>query len=133
MVFRDKLELLRWVRSYNGSKEGKLLLERAVHLDGVEAVAHMCGLPTNLDAAHVNEQNMRETYFRGVATLRGSHISSREAAEAHALLKTSLASAAASLRRGAPNLAETLLKLKYQELTYPAGAIVPREEIMGTN
>lgn len=130
MVFRDKLELLRWVRSYQGSPEGKMLLERATHLDGVEAVAHLCGLPTNLDAAHVNEQVMRETYFRGVGTLRGAHISSKEAAEAHSLLKSSTAAAAATLRRGAPNLRDTLIKLKHRELTYQADEVVPRGEIM---
>ncbi len=130
MVFRDKLELLRWVRNYQGSEDGKKLLERAVHLDGVEAVAHLCGFPTRLDAAHVNEQIMRETYFRGVGTLRGSHISSREAAEAHSLLKSSLASAGATLRRGAPNVAETFLKLKHRELTFGPDEVVPRGEIM---
>ena len=129
-VFRDKLELWRWVKNYNGTKEGKQLLERAVHLDGVEAVADMCGLPTNLDAAHVNEQVMRATYFRGMGTLRGSHISSREAAEAHSLLKSSTTSAAATLRRGAPNLKDTLIKLKHRELTYQADEVVPRTEIM---
>jgi hypothetical protein len=132
-VFRDKLELLRWVKHYPGTKEGKLLLERAVHLDGVEAVADLCGLPSNLDAAHVNEQVMRATYFRGMGTLRGSHISSREAAEAHSLLKSSLTSAAATLRRGAPNLTQTLLKLKYRELTFSPDEVVPRGDIMGTN
>jgi len=90
----------------------------------------MCGLPTNLDAAHVNEQVMRATYFRGMGTLRGSHISSREAAEAHSLLKSSTTSAAATLRRGAPNLKDTLIKLKHRELTYQADEVVPRTEIM---
>lgn len=130
LVFRDKLELLRWVRGYQGTPEGKMLLERATHLDGVEAVAHLCGLPTNLDAAHVNEQVMRETYFRGVGTLRGAHISSKEAAEAHSLLKSSMTSAAATLRRGAPNLKDTLIKLRHRELTYQADEVVPRGEIM---
>lgn len=130
MVFRDKLELLRWVRNYQGTSDGKKLLERATHLDGVEAVADLCGLPTNLDAAHVNEQVMRATYFRGMGTLRSSHISSREAAEAHSLLKSSTSAAAATLRRGAPNLAETLIKLRHRELTYQADEVVPRGEIM---
>ncbi len=132
LVFRDKLELLRWVRNYRGSEAGKLILEKAVHLDNVEAVAHLCGLPSKLDAAHVNEMVMRETYFRGVSTLRGSSISSREAAEAHNLLKTSMSAAAATLKRGAPNLAETIqkLNLKHRELTYQADEVVPRGEIM---
>lgn len=130
MVFRDKLELLRWVRSYDGTVDGKKLLERATQFDGVEAVADLCGLPTNLDAAHVNEQVMRATYFRGMGTLRNSHISSKEAVEAHSLLRSSTTAAAATLRRGAPNLAETLIKLKHRELTYLADEVVPRGEIM---
>lgn len=130
MVFRDKLELLRWVRNYQGSVDGKKLLERAVHLDGIEAVAHLCGLPTNLDGAHVNEQTMRETYFRGVATLRGSHITSREAVEAHSLLRSSVAAAGATLRHGAPNMADVWAKLKHRDLTYRANEVVPRAEIM---
>jgi hypothetical protein len=130
LVFRDKLELLRWVKNYQGSAEGKKLLERAVHFDGVEAVAHLCGLPTNLDAAHVNEQIMRETYFRGVNTLRGTHISSREAVEAHSLMRSAVAAAAATMRRGAPNMAEIWAKLKHRDLTYKADEVVPRAEIM---
>lgn len=129
-VFRDRLEMLRWSVNYKGTTQGKLLIERAVHLDGVEAVADLCGLPSFLDAAHVNEQTMRTAYFRGMGTLRGSHISSREAAEAHSLLKTAVAAAAATLRRGAPNIAETLLKLKHRELTFQPDEIVPRAEIM---
>ncbi len=129
-VFRDKLELLRWARLYQGSTEGKLLLARALHLDGVEAVAHFCGLPTNLDAAHVNEQVMRETYFRGIGTLRNSTLSSAEAAASHALLKTSTAAAMATQKRGAPNVRDALLKLKNRELTYKINEVVPREEIM---
>lgn len=130
LVFRDKLELLRWVRGYQGTREGRMLLERAMHLDGVEAVAHLCGLPTNLDAAHVNEQVMRETYFRGVGTLRSSNIASAEAAAAHAHLKTATAAALATQKRGAPNLKEALLKLKNRDLTYKVDEIVPRGEIM---
>lgn len=130
LVFRDKLELLRWVRNYQGSEDGKKLLERAVHFDGVEAVAHLCGLPTNLDGAHVNEQVMRETYFRGMSTLRGSHITSREAVESHGLLKSSVTAAAATLRRGAPNMADIWAKLKHRDLTYRANEVVPRAEIM---
>jgi hypothetical protein len=128
-VFRDQLELLRWVKRYAGTREGKLLLERAVHL-GVEAVAHLCGLPTRLDAAHVNEQTMRETYFRGMGTLRGSTISSAEAAAAHAMLKTSVAAASLTQRRGAPDLRDTLLRLKHRELTLTADEGIPRVEIL---
>lgn len=131
-VFRDKLELLRWVQRYPGTREGKILLERAVHFDNVEAVAHLCGLPSKLDGAHVNAMVMRETYFRGTGTLRGASISSTEAAAAHNMLKTAMTAAAASLKSTVPNLAETLMKLnlKHRELTYSADDVVPRGEIM---
>lgn len=129
-AFRDRLELLRWVRIYEGTREGKLLLERAVHADGVEAVAHLCGFESALDPNRVNEQVMREAYFRGVGTLRGSGLSSTDAAAAHQLLKTATATAAAAQKRGAPNVGDTLLKLKHREMTYQAEDIVPRGEIL---
>jgi len=129
-VFRDKLELFRWVKNYQGTREGKLLLERAVHVDGLEAVAHLCGVATVLDAAHVNEQAMRETYFRGMGTLRSSQISSADAAAAHSQLKTAGAFAQATQRRGAPNLNEVLFKLKHREMTMQADEDIPRGEIL---
>lgn len=129
-VFRDRFELLRWVRSYQGTDAGKILLEKAVHFDGIEGIAHLCGLPTHLDPAYVNEQVMRETYFRGSTTLRSSDISSKEANDAHAMLRSAMSAAQAAGKRSAPNMAETLLKLKHREMTFKADEVVPREEIM---
>lgn len=132
LAFRDKLEMMRWVRRYEGSHQGKLMLDRAIHLDGVEAVAHLCGLPTALDPQRVHEQTMRETYFRGVATLRNSNISSADASAAHLMLKTAAVEADAAQRRGAPNLGETLLKLKHRDYTVNFGAenAMPPGEIL---
>lgn len=129
-AFRDKLELLRWTRMYEGTREGKLLLEKAVHLDGVEAVAHLCGLTSALDPNHVNEQVMRESYFRGVSTFRGSSISSADAVAAHQLMKTATSAAVATQKRSAPNIADTLLKLKHREMTFQTGDVVPQGEIL---
>lgn len=129
-AFRDKLEMLRWIRMYDGSPEGKLLLSRAAHLDGVEAIAHFCGLKSSLDPSHVNEQVMRESYFRSVGTLRASSITSGEATAAHALMKTATATALAAGKRGAPDLAATLLKLKTREMTFHLEDVVPTGEIL---
>lgn len=130
MVFRDKLELLRWVRLYQGTREGELLLQRAVVLDGVEAVADLCGLATKLDAAHVNEQIMRATYFRGISTLSASRVSGANAVAAHNLLKSSMVAGAATQKRGTPDLHEIILKLKHRELTFQADEDIPRGEIL---
>lgn len=129
-AFRDKLELMRWARLYQGTREGRLLLEKAIHMDGVEAIAHLCGMPSRLDPNHVHEQAMRETYFRGVSTFRGSSISSPDALAAHQLLKTALVAAAATQKRSAPNIADTLLKLKHREMTFQAEDVVPAGEIL---
>jgi hypothetical protein len=129
-VFRDKLELLRWIRAYDGTREGRLLLDRAVHLDGVEAIAHFCGLPATLDPNHVNEQVMRETYFRSIGTMRNSSIAGADAQAAHQLMKTATVAAVAAQKRGAPNMAETLLKLKHREMTFHLEDIAPSGEIL---
>lgn len=129
-VFRDKLEMLRWIHLYDGSRVGKLMLERAAHFDGVEAIAHYCGLPSHLDPNHVNEQVMRESYFRSIGTMRTTSISSAEAVAAHQLMKTATATAEAAQKRGAPNMADTILKLKHREVTWHIEDIAPHGEIL---
>jgi len=129
-AFRDKLEMMRWVNNYKGSRSGKILLEKALHFDGIEAIAHLSGLPTNLSADHVNEQVLRESYFRGISTLRASSISGPDALAAHQLMKTATATAAAVANRGGPNMSETLLKLKHREVTWHVEDIAPHGEIL---
>ena len=129
-MFRDKLEMMRWVHQYKGTHAGKLLLERALHFDGVEAIAHLCGLPSKLEPDHVNQQVMRETYFRGLSTLRASNIASADAVAAHQLMKTATSAAGAAAKRTIPSVAETLLKLKHREMTWHAEDVVPHGEIL---
>jgi hypothetical protein len=129
-VFRDRLEMLRWIHRYDGTREGKLLLTRAAHFDGIEAIAHLCGLPSNLSPNHVNEQAMRETYFRSMGTMRSTTISGAEGQAAHQMLKTAISAAGAAQKRGAPNLAEALLKLKHREMTFHVEDIMPHGEIL---
>ena len=129
-AFRDKLEMLRWIHMYNGSRAGKLMLERAVHYDGLKTLIHLLGQPTELDPNHVVEQVMRESYFRGLGTMRATSLSSAEATAAHQLMKTATANAAAAQKRGAPNMAETLLKLKHREVTWHVEDIELHGEIL---
>ncbi|HET6494036.1 MAG TPA: hypothetical protein VFH61_01570, partial [Thermoleophilia bacterium] len=127
-TFRDRLEMLRWVHRYEGTREGKLLLTRAVHFDGVEALAHLCGLTSNLSPSHVNEQAMRETYFRSMGTMRSTSISSAENQAVHQMIKTAMTAAAASQKSGAPNINEALLKLKHREMTFHVEDVMPHGE-----
>jgi len=129
-AFRDKLEMMRWVNMYKGSRAGKILLERAMHFDGIEAIAHLSGLKTELEPEHVNAQAMRESYFRGISTLRASSISGPDAMAAHSLMKTAMTAAAAAANQGTPNMAETLLKLKHREVTWHVEDIAPHGEIL---
>lgn len=129
-AFRDKLELMRWISRYNGSRVGKLMLERAVHHDGLKTLIHLLGQPTDLDPQHVVEQVMRESYFRGLGTMRATTLSSAEAAAAHQLMKTATASAAAAQQRSAPSMAATLLKLKHREVTWHVEDITSHGEIL---
>lgn len=121
--FRDRLELLRWVRSYKGTVEGKLLLEKAVAYRGLEAVAHICGFESTLDPQHVAEHTMREGFFRGVSTMRSSRITSAEANAAHQLLKTAMIAAVTAQKRGSANIAETLLNLQHRDMTSTIDAL----------
>jgi hypothetical protein len=130
LAFRDRLEMMRWVNMYKGSRSGKIMLERALHFDGIEAIAHLSGRQTSLSPDHVNEQAMRESYFRGVSTLRASSISGPDAMAAHQLMKTATTTAAAVANRGAPNMAETMLKLKHREVTWHVEDIMPHGEIL---
>jgi hypothetical protein len=129
-VFRDKLELMRWISRYNGSHPGKLMLERAIHHDGLKTLTHLVGQTTDLDPQHVVEQVMRESYYRGLGTMRATNLSSAEAAAAHQLMKTATASATAAQQRSAPSLAATLLKLKHREVTWHVEDITSHGEIL---
>jgi hypothetical protein len=129
-AFRDRLEMMRWVNMYKGSRTGKVMLERALHFDGIEAIAHLSGRKTVLSPDHVNEQAMRESYFRSISTLRASSIAGPDALAAHQLMKTAMTAAQAAANRGEPNMAETLLKLKHREVTWHVEDIVPHGEIL---
>lgn len=130
--FRDRLEMLRWVNQYGGTRQGKLLLEKAVHFHGVEALAHLHGLPSNLDPSEVHKQTMREAYFRGISTARATRLGTPEAVAANAALKTAAASALALGGGDDASLTDVIakLKLKFREDTLAADAAVPREEIL---
>jgi hypothetical protein len=129
--FRDRLELLRWVRNYEGSPLGRAMLAVATHFDGVEALAHHSGRESKLSASHVQEQTMREAYFRSMRTLRMNTLNSTEGSAAHSMLKTAMNAAALVSDGGTGgNLSDLLAKLKFRELTHEAGAAVPREEIV---
>jgi hypothetical protein len=128
-AFRDKLEMWRWINKYEGTSDGKLLLHRAVHVDGIQAIAHYCGLMTDLDPNHVNGQVMREAYFRSIGTMRANKISSGEASAAHQLMKTAAASALASKVSDAPNLSEVFAKLKHRDMTISVEDL-SKEEIL---
>ena len=129
-AFRDRLEMMRWVHMYTGTHRGRQMLERAMHLDGIEAIAHICGLPSNLETEHVHQQVMRESYFRSIGTMRASNLSSAEAGAAHQLMKTATATAQTASKRGAPNLADVLAKLKHREMTFHVEDITAHGEIL---
>ena len=129
-AFRDRFELMRWVNMYKGSRSGKIMLERALHFDGVEAIAHLSGRQTKLTPDHVNEQAMRESYFRGISTLRASSISGPDALAAHQLVKTAVSAAAAAQNRGAPDMSEVIMKIKHREVTWHVEDIAPNGEIL---
>lgn len=130
--FRDRLEMLRWINSYKGSHNGKLLLATAIHQHGLEALAHMHGLPSALDPEDVQKQWMRESYFRGIGTHRSTRLGSTESNAASAALKAA-ATAALSLSGAGDGDASSIvskLKLRFREETQAAGIAVPREEIL---
>jgi len=129
--FRDRLEMLRWIHLYQGSRQGKLLLEKAIHVHGLEALAHMHGLASELDSDDVHKQSMRESYFRGIGVSRSTKLGSPESNAAGAALKAAAASAIA-LGGAGDDGGDILskLKLKFREETQAAGAAVPREEIL---
>lgn len=116
-VFRDRLELLRWVRQYTGSDDGRLYLQTAV-LHGVEPLAWLCGLDANVDPQRVMQGVMSDSFFRGLAH-RNASVASKEASAAHAFQKTALSTAQALMRRGPPDIGSLIIKLKHRDLTAP--------------
>lgn len=116
-VFRDRLELLRWVRQYNGSDDGRLYLQTAV-LHGVEPLAWLCGLDASVDPQRVMQGVMSDSFFRGLSH-RTATVASKEAAAAHAFQKTALSTAQALMRRGPPDIGSLIIKLKHRDLTAP--------------
>lgn len=118
-AFRDRLELMRWIRQYQGSEDGRLYLQTAV-LHGVEPLAWLCGLDAAVDPQRVLQQVMSDAFFRGMAH-RGTGVASKEAAAAHAFQKTATSTAQALMRRGPPDIGNLLIKLKHQDHTTPLG------------
>lgn len=129
-VFRDELELLDWVQSYDGDMLGRTLLQQAI-VSGVPGLQWQFGRAGDLklDPKAVVNQAMVDAHFRSRAG-RLSGVASKEAVAAHGYSKTALM-AASTLKENETNLLqELLIKLQHADRTTPITAEERPDDIL---
>lgn len=122
-VFRDRLDLLSWVRTYpqqtSASKEGAALLQMAT-MRGPKALAWVYGRgAVDIDTTDVLKHAMADAFFRG-QTSREHSLSSKEASVAQALMSNAVKIAGVLDQKKPSDVNALALKLRYRELTTPA-------------
>lgn len=127
-MFRDELDVMSWVRDYQGTPEGTKLLHSAME-NGVEVVAWICGYHIALDAQTVQQRIMLDSFARS-RSHRGNSLSSKEVAVAHSLMKTAASQAEKLSKRGSgAGLNELILKLRHRDMTSPVNEI-PKDDLL---
>lgn len=132
-VFRDELNVLRWVREYethqNGTPYGAKLLQTALH-GGVDQLAWLFGRGTAVvDPNRVVNTVMTDAFFRSRAH-RGASIASEEVRAAHGFMNTAFKAATAAGNRSAPDAGKLLINLRFREMTEPVAEIAQQVEIL---
>lgn len=131
-IFRDDLELLSWVNSYEkngGTPFGGELLRNAI-MHGVDYLRWTFGRgEMDLDPNTVIKRAMTDAYFRGRMN-RGHALSSKEAAAAHGFLKTAASLATQLGKTGAPNVNDIIIKLKHRDMTEKVEDVAVKEQIL---
>lgn len=122
-VFRDRLDLLSWVRAYQqapeASKEGAALLQMAV-MRGPTVLAWIYGKgAVDVDTTEVLKHAMADAFFRGQSS-REYALSSKEASAAQALMSNAVKIASVLDKKKPSDVNALALKLKYREMTTTA-------------
>lgn len=129
-VFRDELDVIRWVREYAdaGTDYGAQLLQNAV-LMGPDYLAWLYsrGVVT-LDPEAVKKHVMADAFFRGRQN-RHHAMTSKEAQVSHAFMTTAFR-ASESLGTSNIDMNQILIKLRYRDMTEPVDAVAQHEEIL---
>jgi hypothetical protein len=131
-VFRDELDVLRWVREYkpSGTAEfGEGLLKNAV-MQGVDFLGWLFGRRVAaLDPETVQKQIMADAYFRGRMN-RFHPLTSREAQLSHTFMATAFKASQVLSAGSPPDINQLVIKLRYRDLTEPVDAVVKDEDIL---
>lgn len=130
-VFRDELDVIRWVREYEkaSSDYGAKLAQNAM-MFGVDYLAwlHARG-GSQLDPEMVQRNIMADAYFRGRQS-RNFALGSKEAAMALQFMGTAQKAAQTMGQTRAPDMKQLLIKLRYRDMTEPVTEAVKQEEIL---
>lgn len=131
-VFRDELDVLRWVREYKPSGT-------AAYDEGLLQNAMMFGVDylvwiffrgeSSVDPETVKKQVMADAYFRGRMN-RFHPLTSREAQLSHTFMATAFKAAQALSERGQPDINQLVIKLRYRDETVPVDEVVKHEDIL---
>jgi hypothetical protein len=131
-VFRDHFDLVEWAKTLRleqgSTREGLQYIRWAI-MYGVEAVAYMSGLPTNLDPHLVQAQAMTDGYFRALIG-RESDIDSAVAREALKHQQIAVTQAAMLAKRNPSGGGSVAIKLKHREMTSTIEVIDKTTEVL---
>lgn len=128
-VFRDELDVQRWVREYNGTEYGASLLRNAV-LMGPQYLAWLFGRGvSDIEPDVVKRHIMADAFFRGRSN-RAFSLTSQETKAAHAMMNTAFKAAESLGTTSAPDINQILLKLRYRDMTETVEKVAPTEEIL---
>ncbi len=131
-VFRDELDVIRWVREFKPSCSadfGEQFLQNAVMI-GVDYLAWLFGRgePT-LAPETVQKHLMADAYFRGRMN-RLHPLTSKEVQVAHRLMLTAFKVSQSLAKDSRPDISEILIKLRYRDMTEPVDEVVKHEDIL---
>jgi hypothetical protein len=130
-VFRDELDVIRWVREYEktGTDYGAKLVQNA-QMFGVDYLAwlHSRGALT-LDPDTVQRNIMADSYFRGRQS-RNFPLGSKEATMALQFMGTAYKAAQTIGQTKGPDMKGLLIKLRYRDETQPVTEVLKTEEIL---
>jgi hypothetical protein len=130
-VFRDQLDIIKWVREYtaNQSETESAILQNALVM-GVPYLMWVYGRgETTLAPEVVQRQVMADAYFRGRSG-RMHTMTSKEAQVAHQYMSTAFKASQVLGEKNTGDINQILIKLRYRDMTEPVTEAVKNEEIL---
>lgn len=130
-VFRDQLDLIKWVRQYTEENEeaNTAVLQNALVM-GVPYLTWVYSRgEIEIDPDVVKRQVMADAYFRG-RTNRMHSMTSKEAQIAHQYMSTAFKASQVLGEKSQGDMNQILIKLRYRDMTETVTEAAADEEIL---